>query len=186
MHINNGKIYSFLHRLFLSSIRNNEYKQVQFNLYPWLLKLDSNAEVLDVGCGDGTYLNLFNSNKLYGCDLEQSNFANMPQHSNFLHSDFLELNSSCNFDIISFFGVLEFYKDKSLLLEHARKLLKPNGYLIIMSPFTTNDHFLYSFFSMLFNNKSVFPIDKNDLPKDCNIIHESNIYPHNSLLLINF
>lgn len=186
MHINNGKTYSFLHRFFLSSIRKNEFKQVQFKLSSWLSRLDSNVKVLDIGCGDGIYLNLFDSDNLYGCDITQSNRKNMPPKANFLHSDFLKLSPSHTFDIICFFGVLEFYEDKSIFFEKARNLLNDKGVMILMSPFISNDHSLYSKFSIIFSQKTIYPLALDELPKDINIISDSFIFPHNNLLLVSF
>jgi 2-polyprenyl-3-methyl-5-hydroxy-6-metoxy-1,4-benzoquinol methylase len=112
-------------------------------LYPFTIPfhLPPEAKICDVGCGAGQWLKLLRSAypdaNLYGFEIDTktaesaSNSCRAEVHSgNFLNNNW-ESNS---FDFITFWEVLEHISNPKEVLKEAKRLLKPNGYVIASLP----------------------------------------------------
>lgn len=118
----------------------NKWKY-QANLYFYILSLIDNPKgnILDIGCGQGGGVSIFNSyfnfNKIVGLDLNPP--KNSPLYSNieFISSNFLNNNlPSYSFDIITAVQTFEEFtstpKTFTLFFKEISRLLKPQGSII--------------------------------------------------------
>jgi 2-polyprenyl-3-methyl-5-hydroxy-6-metoxy-1,4-benzoquinol methylase len=97
------------------------------------------GKLLDIGCGNGAFLKAFskiNTNwDLYGFDLNdihKSEILSITNVKSFFCNDLKDINEK--FDLISLVHVLEHIPNPIKFLIDVRKLLKPNGKLLIQVP----------------------------------------------------
>jgi 2-polyprenyl-3-methyl-5-hydroxy-6-metoxy-1,4-benzoquinol methylase len=97
------------------------------------------GKLLDVGCGNGAFLKAFskiNTNwDLYGFDLNdihKSEILSIKNVKSFFCKDLKDINEK--FDLISLVHVLEHIPNPIKFLDDVRKLLTPNGKLLIQVP----------------------------------------------------
>jgi 2-polyprenyl-6-hydroxyphenyl methylase/3-demethylubiquinone-9 3-methyltransferase len=112
---------------------------------PLLSHLPAGSSVLDLGCGNGTFLALFRDRgwKLYGTDFSPTGIAiaqqNFPEIQFFLADstspagDILERVGPV--DLILSTEVIEHLYDPRGFLRNAHQLLKPGGTLILSTPY---------------------------------------------------
>lgn len=102
------------------------------------LKISGSAKLLDVGCGTGyTFHALKQFGKVYGVDIETSAIAFCKERgfTNVHLTNGTKLPFRDNFfDVVTCLDVLEHIKDELPALLEMRRVLKPNGHLIIFSP----------------------------------------------------
>jgi ubiquinone/menaquinone biosynthesis C-methylase UbiE len=102
------------------------------------VKLGPESQVVDVGCGSGTFLARIHDH--YGSQVSGVDFKNLThlpsfQHVKFHHGLFYEQNLPENaFDLVTMWHFLEHDYDPVRTLATARNLLKPDGRLIIEIP----------------------------------------------------
>jgi len=100
--------------------------------------------VLDIGCGNGTTLSYlrehFNITGV-GVDISDCVVKNLKKNVkdknlSFSVGDHRDLDTldSNQFDIVLSFGVIEHFEEYSLAISEARRVLKPNGYLVMIQP----------------------------------------------------
>ena len=112
-----------------------------------LKTLPAGARVLDLGCGNGTFISSFRGRgwDLYGADFSSSGVEiarkSFPEVSFVLAdatrqpiSPFFTENAG-SFDVIISTEVIEHVYDPRGLLKNARSLLKPGGMLILSTPY---------------------------------------------------
>jgi 2-polyprenyl-3-methyl-5-hydroxy-6-metoxy-1,4-benzoquinol methylase len=113
-------------------------------LYPYIIPYDfsdSNVNICDVGCGSGQWLKLMRGAhpqaSLYGfeIDLPTTEIVERSTGAQVHHGNFLENNwPSGHFDFITFWDVLEHIDNPKAVLAEIKRVLKPEGYLIISVP----------------------------------------------------
>lgn len=96
--------------------------------------------ILDIGCGDGIFLNQLNKKNIYKAfGLEGFN-KNVREENFKLISKKIEesLNLDLKFDVITAFHVLEHLKNPDTLLKKVKELLKPSGKFVFQIPNTNS------------------------------------------------
>ena len=91
--------------------------------------------ILDIGCGNGKFLSLFNSEKKTGYDIDiniiienKSKYTDI----NFI-SDLNKININEKFDLIIFRGTFQYIRDIKKMKDFINNKLNINGYLIILA-----------------------------------------------------
>lgn len=99
-------------------------------------KLASNAQVLEIGCFDGSFLSLFEGRKLFGCEpnpmgkVAADRYGVKVVPSYFSATDFQQ--SSMGLVIMR--HLIEHLPDPLSVLEECRRIMKPEGRLLIETP----------------------------------------------------
>ncbi|MEY8849475.1 class I SAM-dependent methyltransferase [Psychroserpens sp. XS_ASV72] len=95
-------------------------------------------KLLDVGCGTGDFLSLCKQNEWQVVGIEPNvdarNIANQKVNSNIYDIDRLEAFEQNSFDVITLWHVLEHLPNLEAHLLIFKRLLKPNGKLVIAVP----------------------------------------------------
>lgn len=108
------------------------YQQV-INLIPQ----KPQQKILDIGCGDGVLLSLIKNSALYGVDLDQSslNYGASRVKAKFIQAPADKLPFKANFfDIVLATEIIEHLTQPEKLIQEAKRVLKPSGYLILTTP----------------------------------------------------
>jgi len=109
----------------------------RFEFCKKLIDVNNVKSVLDIGCGDGVFLNQFPiDTKKYGVDL----FSQKPKNINYSQHDIskgLPFNSE-KFDLVIAGHIIEHLLDTSFFLKECNRILKKGGTLIISTPNTSN------------------------------------------------
>jgi ubiquinone/menaquinone biosynthesis C-methylase UbiE len=108
------------------------------NLLSLSVEHDRLGKVLDVGCGTGALLDQLQScsEELWGVDLssEALKYCSLRGHKNLILADANNTPfPSAYFDVITAIGVIEHLDDDDAFLNEMRRLLKPNGTLIMLT-----------------------------------------------------
>ncbi len=122
------------------------------NLFTKIIKKEFKGKILDVGCGDGSFARVCNEKGLQaagidicdGCDFEVDKF---PYADN-------------EFDIVFVYSVIEHIHDPANLLKETKRVLKPGGTLIIITP-----EWRYSHRSFYCDPTHVRPYDSKGLAR---------------------
>ena len=103
-----------------------------------------NKYILDIGCGNGTmllYLRKHFDVKGIGIDISDRVIKELQETIKDTNLSFyvgdhrnLEMITHDQFDIVLSFGVIEHFEEYGLSLAEARRVLKPNGLLILIQP----------------------------------------------------
>jgi len=97
------------------------------------VKIDENFRVLDIGCGDGRFLDLVPAKHKFGVDVssvgvELAKKKGIDAHVVDVEHDKLPFESNF-FDMVFCMEVLEHVFDISLLLSEIKRVLKPGGHI---------------------------------------------------------
>lgn len=100
---------------------------------------DKNLNVLDIGCWDGSYAMRYkkNTNIVYGIESAETAAKKakskgiMVEHGNFMDNDFFK---NIQFDVVVAGEIIEHVFDTDFFLQKIRKMLVPDGRLIITTP----------------------------------------------------
>lgn len=159
------------------------------NKYKIVHKFKENGHILDVGCGTGELLKYFKDNRWQTSGIEPVEkaraFAREKYSLDIYEENQLKLFDPQSFDVISLWHVLEHVYDLNGRIEELKRLLKPDGVLIIAVPDIDSydaQHYgknwgaldvprhLYHFsrksISLLFENHSLQVIDTYPLKMD--------------------
>ncbi|MBS3080842.1 class I SAM-dependent methyltransferase [Candidatus Pacearchaeota archaeon] len=117
--------------------------------------IKNNFLVLDIGCGNGYYIDLLikYNPKYYGVDLSNFSIENLKEKYpklNYYCGDFMHFNIKKKFDLIIMSEVLEHIENEDKMLKKIHYLLKKDGKLILSVPFDQN---LWSRSDELVNHK---------------------------------
>jgi len=126
-----------------------------------LPKVDKNSQFLDLGCGDGSYVNFLNRKEInaLGCDINISNFE----------IDRLPYENE-KFSHVMMYSVIEHVNNTSNLLNESKRILKKNGCLIIITP-----NFRYAYLSFYDDPTHLKPFTDIGLSKILDIYGFKNI-----------
>lgn len=111
-------------------------------------RIKNSFKYLDIGCGDGVLTNgvkdyfKLSPDNVYGIDIQQwsgkTNSCNT-KHMDYINEQTLELPYTDNFfDFITSFQVLHHVKNVHKLINEIKRVLKPNGFLLIREHDLTN------------------------------------------------
>lgn len=95
------------------------------------------TKVLDYGAGNMPYRHLISCDEYIGVDISQN--INGDIDHLIVPGDQLPLTSK-SFDLIIILDVLEHVQDPDFILSEIRRLIKPNGCVIITTPFLYREH----------------------------------------------
>ena len=130
------------HPNWLLGIIFNDFYITRVGLLEFIL---SNAHeikgmILDVGCGEKPYANLFAATEYIGIDIEQSGHDHT--HSNidmFYDGQHIPFEDN-SIDSIICFEVLEHVFEPEIIIQEMYRVLKPGGKLMLTTPFIWNEH----------------------------------------------
>tara|TARA_B100000965_G_scaffold403034_1_gene430290 strand:- start:1546 stop:2154 length:609 start_codon:yes stop_codon:yes gene_type:complete len=131
----------------------NDYDKVEDEFSDYLSK--DNIKILDVGCSTGTAAaNIFDLSKTdyIGIDISDEYISlarNKYGYDKFINMDATQMKfDSETFDIVLFNGVMHHMSDKLICdcLKEVRRVLKPNGYILIGEPVFTKSMPISTFF----------------------------------------
>lgn len=102
-----------------------------------LIPKKKNQRILDIGCGDGVLLSLIKNARLYGVDLDQDSldFAATKIKAKLVKASAEKLPFKNNlFDVVIATEIIEHLSKPELMLKEIKRVLKPNGRVIISTP----------------------------------------------------
>ena len=110
-----------------------------FNKYKQIAKyFNRPKKVLDIGCGLGELLSIFQENNWDCTGIEfnefAANYARKSFHLNIINKSIYEFASSDKYDVIMLWGVLEHLYDPVKILNKIHELLKNDGILVLEVP----------------------------------------------------
>ncbi|MCM8767772.1 MAG: class I SAM-dependent methyltransferase [Candidatus Omnitrophica bacterium] len=123
--------------------------------------ISQKGKVLDIGCGIGILLELMREKgfEVIGQDISQFSIESCKKKGFKVYSSINNINSENQFDIITMIDVIAHLKEPSNYLQKCKKLLKPNGFLIIKTPLHSNFFFFITkIFSFIEKSKSILHI----------------------------
>jgi ubiquinone/menaquinone biosynthesis C-methylase UbiE len=135
----------------------NEITKIFYNK-----NISENSKFLDMGCGDGSFVNFLLSKKInaVGCDIDETNFEN--EKLKYLDE---------SFDYVMLYSVIEHVQNTNNLLSEAYRVLKKGGIIIIICP-----NFRYCYSTFYDDPTHVKPFTDEGLKKILEIYKYKNIY----------
>jgi len=130
-------------RIRKNNIYTNYWNKVYLKYSNFLINRKKEIKLLDVGCGDGSFLKFtkmnFENTSLYGSEITHHVYKYLRKllKTNFFYKQELsEIKKKINFkfDLITFWGVMEHLSDPLTELKNAEKILKANGKIFIQIP----------------------------------------------------
>lgn len=122
----------------------NPYYFARKELYKQIKKLSSNLskKILDVGCGQKPYKNLFNFSEYIGMDIEQKGGGHSHKNEEIeVYYDGKRFPFNDNeFDSVLCSQVLEHVFEPESFIREINRILKIGGYLLITVPFIWEEH----------------------------------------------
>src|SRR5512133_2005177 len=115
------------------------------------LRGNPTGQILEVGCGTGNVLQAlekeYPAEQLTGMDLFQEGlqFARRRVHCGLVQADLAFPPFNRPYDLLGMFDVLEHIKEDQVVLDHAFRLVKPGGWLLLTVP---ADPALWSYFDV--------------------------------------
>lgn len=114
-------------RYLTSKYRLNKIKDI--------ININSKTSLLKIGCSTGTFLYHFKkiSQNICGIDLSKKfvDYGNKRYDLKIINGDFEKHKFKKKFDLIILFSVFENIPDLNIFFKKVKKLIKPNGYLIL-------------------------------------------------------
>lgn len=136
-----------------------DYSRLLINRY---IPASSNGSVIEIGCYPGRYLSIFGDlgYTLHGIDLtsrtletKQNLEACNYKTGGFAVQDFLEIDTSKKYSIVSSFGFIEHFENYREIIDRHCNLVTEYGYIVIGAP--NMKHGLPFVFHSLFNKRSM-------------------------------
>ncbi len=116
-----------------SKLRKGILEQRKFEQIRVLLEKDE-VDLLDVGCGSGTFLDICNENGWNSEGVDPSPNSTSTHNITIHHGDFNEMSFEKKFDVVTFWGVLEHLSDPVLAVKKACEVLDPSGMIVFEVP----------------------------------------------------
>lgn len=135
------------HHLKKKRVKEKNIYSLIYNLIKKRLNQDS--KVLDIGCGNGDFLNFINSKKnchLYGVEANKKlfNFAKKNNKNfKFYNKDFIKFRSKSKFDIVTAISVASHFNNIEIFLNGIKRISKKNSSIIISGIFNSNNIDVY-------------------------------------------
>ena len=98
------------------------------------------GRILDVGCGEKPYANLFAATEYIGIDIEQSGHDHTRSDIDVFYDGLNIPFEDNSFDSIVCFEVLEHVFEPEKIIQEMYRVLKPGGKLMLTTPFIWNEH----------------------------------------------
>lgn len=98
------------------------------------------GRILDVGCGEKPYANLFAATEYIGIDIAQSGHDHTRSNIDIFYDGLNIPFEDNSFDSIICFEVLEHVFEPEKIIQEMYRVLKPGGKLILTTPFIWNEH----------------------------------------------
>jgi len=148
------------------------YDKLLFELTKSLKFKNNKIKIIDLGCGTGTFTKKMSSlsSEIYGCDISPKSIEKASEkypEINFSIQDIENLKFENNFfDVVTFSGVLHHFKDFSIPLKEAKRILKEDGLIFAFDPNLYNPFFwLYRRKESWFYSKSGVTDNEEPLSK---------------------
>lgn len=129
---------SYLHSVKVQQQLTQNFQEFAYkDFLEEIRKYRKNGNILDIGCGIGSFLIASKAIgwKEYGVEIGSSAQIAKDLGVNVVQKNFLETNFQYNFfDVITSIDVLEHISNPKLFLEMARNYLRPEGLLYIITP----------------------------------------------------
>lgn len=139
-------------------LREKAYK-IEFNK---VIKYKSKGKILDVGCGMGNFLDLFEDNTWEKYGIEVSDYGREIAQTKGIH--FIDYDfESAVFDLIIFRGVIQHLDTPLFVIQQCIRMLKEDGYMIFLATPNIN-----SIYYRIFNEMPM-------LDSSCNFMLPSDI-----------
>ncbi len=138
--------------------RKQMYK-LEFELIDRFINKDKKIKVLDVGCGAGNFLDIFNENgyQCFGVEFGEEAAREVAGKYKVWKGIFSNLDIDEKFDLIIFRGVIQYIPYPKDYLEKAFSVLNEGGYIYITSVPNVD-----SVCFKLFKEKFTLPVSKSD------------------------
>ena len=98
------------------------------------------GRILDVGCGEKPYANLFAATEYIGIDIEQSGHDHARSNIDVFYDGLNIPFEDNSFDSIVCFEVLEHVFEPNKIVQEMHRVLKPGGKVLLTTPFIWNEH----------------------------------------------
>jgi 2-polyprenyl-3-methyl-5-hydroxy-6-metoxy-1,4-benzoquinol methylase len=133
----NAQSFSSFNNQFYDSTKKYGYSSLRQKIMASLV--DKNQKVLDLGCGTGSFIKLLNQKNKEVEGLEISQKAAQIGQKKGLKIKIADLHqtfpySKNTFDTITAGEIIEHIYDTDFFLEEIKRILKPNGFLILSTP----------------------------------------------------
>lgn len=116
------------------------YPEVRWEFARVAEMIAEDAEVLDVGCGDGDFLKSLSNRKKLGLDLNPAALEKAKDYDFPVRGETLAQQTDASADAITLFHVMEHLNDPAEILADLVRVLRPGGLLAIAVP--NNDGFI--------------------------------------------
>lgn len=159
---------NFFNKKYLDSknffILKNDFKFI-FNFLNKSKKEFKNKKIIDIGCGNGSFLYFFKmkykNNEFYGLDIDKT-LISKNKKNKFL-KDIKFYNGSCEnkilnkkFDLITMLGTINLFENQKKIIDNLLKNLKKNGLLIMNLYLNKNDIDINLFYKKYYNKNTYF------------------------------
>lgn len=131
----------------------NKRKQMYKIDFDYIFEFVKKGKVLDVGCGNGSFMNLFKKRgfNVYGVEFGQEAANISAKEHKVKQGDFSKMSFMNKFDLIIFRGVLQYVPNSKEYIDKAIQLLNNDGYIFITAQ-PNMDSLCFKVFREHFNN----------------------------------
>ena len=120
----------------------NDFYLTRKELFNFISKnaKEINGNVLDIGCGEKPYEELFNATSYIGVDIETTKEYHASSKVDIYYNGVDLPFESNTFDSIVCFEVLEHVFEPESMVKEMYRVLKPGGKIMLTTPFIWNEH----------------------------------------------
>lgn len=134
----NPKKYSFYSKEQIASIKKHAKKRIRY--FEKYLTLNNPKKILELGCGEGSLaseIKKITNATIYGIDISSTSVRQAKNKG--IVAKIADLNfgipfAARSFDVVICDQLIEHINNTDLLLKESRRVLRNNGYLIIITP----------------------------------------------------
>lgn len=125
---------NYLSRVHLHDFKAVEQRLIMYKIdYDFISKFKNKGNVLDVGCGNGSFMTIFENAgyNVVGVEYGQEAAEAASKNHNIICGEFPDLDIKNKFDLIIFRGVLQYVPNPKDYIDKAISLLNNNGCIFI-------------------------------------------------------